>query len=492
MTEQDYGFSISTLTERFYRFSTTPALFVQESYQFLVRPAPIIETGYIFDLDRARQVEQAYKFHLIAYKLYQDAYDFKVRAGEAFTEHDYPFLLSFRTNELYEEMFSLRLAGLIDIYSVKAGMSTIVDSVPLDVIQVSGGRNGYYNLYRVQVPYDQRFLTLGLGGLASLTWHSARLQGDTVVPVVDKTIPLFYKQVSVSASASDQGDVRIATIDLVSPTAQLDRLPDPLYGSDPVSTVWPAGTMASEVLDDLCLPYLPYTLEYGDYPLLQDLDGGQRYPIEIINELYPLAWIGPDTDGNLLIRPKMRSTWDEILAPDFDDYDLDIPESEYVIDIQQDYPTTPRYNAVTVRTVAESDSVIFPAPDIIQDADNTSKATVHGYRYPWFPFDLITCNTECGNVQITAGSEVIIEVTEALDFEAGKASFSLPVYEFVSVDWGCNRSLGTITASGDGTLQAAVSGWSYGEVTCKVRRMVFRITSYNGRPDDLKFRLRDE
>ena len=409
-----------------------------------------------------------------------------------FTESDYLFNLLFRDNELYEEQYSLWLNGLIDNFSVQAGLSVVVDGVQLDCISIAGGRNGYYNLYRVVVPDDQRFDSLGLGGEAMLTWHSARLQGDTVVPVLDKQIPLIYKQASVSASASDQGDVRTATLDLVSKTAMLDRLPAPLLGSDPVATVWAAGTLASEVLDDLCLPYLPYTLEYGDYPLLQELDGGQRYPIEIINELYQLADIGPDSDGHLLIKPKLSKSWDELAAPGFNDYDLVLPESEYAIDIQQDYPTTPLYNAVTVRNVAEADSVIFPAPTIIQDEDDPSKATVYGYRYPWVPFDLITCNTACGNVQIPCGSEEIVEVTESLEFEGGKASFPLPVYEFVSVDWGCNRSLGTITASGDGSLQAAVTEWSAGDVTCKVRRRVFLVTGYNGRPNDIKFRLIDE
>ncbi|MBW2688298.1 MAG: hypothetical protein JRC99_00015 [Deltaproteobacteria bacterium] len=497
-TESDYSFLLSNLTEQFYSYRTIPAPVAQAAYNFQVRPAIKYETGYPFNLERAKQFETDYNFDLIAYELYQAIYDFAVRAGQVFIERDYLFNLFFRGNELYEEHYSLWLNGLIDNFSVKAGLSTVVDSVQLDCINTAGGRNGYYNQFQVQVPNDQRFTTLGLGGIATLTWYSSRLQGGMIVPVVNKEIQLIYKQASFSASATDQGDVRTVTLDLVSPTAQLGRLPEAVgdsefaYGSNPVTTVWPAGTLTHEVLDDLCLPYLPYTLEYGDYPLLQDLDGGQRYPIEIINELYPLAWIGPDIDGNLLIRPKLAKNWDELLVPGFDDYDLIIPESEYAIDIQQDYPTTPLYNAVTVRNVAESESVIFPAPEIIQDEDDPSKAIIRGYRYPWVPFELITCNTECGNVQIPGGSEEIIEVTKSLEFDEGKISFPLPIYEFISVDWGCNRSLGTIKASGDGALQAAVSGWSAGEVTCKVRRRNFLVTAYNGRPDDLKFKLRDE
>jgi hypothetical protein len=489
--EDDYAFEIRSLTEGFYNFSASKALVFEKEYQYKAAPAIKFETEYPYNIFPSVKVEDDYVFDIAAYKAYEDAYSFAVKMGVTPFETEFKFEVPFRVNELYEEMFRYHLNGVVLSTAIQAGLSVIVDNVALEVISVSGGRNGYYNLFEISALDDHNIQSLlPVGAAAGLSWHSAKLEGDTVTPVVDKQYTLLYKEAGFGSSASEQGDTRLATLRLVSPTAQLDKLPDPIGGSAPVTTIWPAGTMSSTVLDDLCLPYLTYTLEYSDFPLLQDLDGGERYPIEIINELYPLAWIGPDEDGNLWIRRKLLHSPDDMLSDDFV-FDLDLPESEYIIDINTDYPSLPLYNSVTVATVSESDSVIFPAPEIVEDEGDSSKATVYGYRYPWFQFDLITCNTECGNIVITAGKEEVVEITQNLDFDDGKATFSLPIHEFVSVDWDCNASLGTITASGDGSLQAAVSGWSFGAVTCKVRRSVFQLTAYN-RDDDLKFRLRDE
>lgn len=488
--EEEYSFYISIFIEEFYQYSALRAIKYEDALNYTIKHAVRYENEYKYDVVPSGRYEQEYKFDISAYKAYEDMYLYGIKAGHVFSEDEFQFVVDFRANALYEELYRFWTGGLVLSSAVQAGLSVIVDNVLIEAISVSGGRNGYYDLFRAVIPDDQAFRSLPVGAAASLTWHSAKLEGDTSTPVVDKSFSLFYKQASTSISASEHGDIKTATIDLVSHTAQLDRLPSPIYGSNPVSEKWAAGTMASSVLDALCLPYLTYTLDYPDFPLLQDLDGGDRYPIEIINELFPLAWIGPDEAGELLIKRKLAHSPAEMLEDGFV-HDIDLPDSEYIIDVNTDYPSIPLYNQVTVATIAESDAVIFPAPEIIENEDDRNRAVVYGYRYPWFVFDLITCNTECGNIVISAGKEEIVEVIEYLDFEEGEATFPLPIYEFVSVDWDCNVSLGTITASGDGQLKAAVDGWSYGAVTCKVRRMVFNLTAYN-RDEDLKFRLRDQ
>jgi len=493
--EQSFTFSVAASSEQFSGFSVGPAGVYERQDSFLVAPSVFTDQGFKFNTPVSLVYEADWRLQATAYHLYEQSLDLIATAGSAEYEQSLSLIANALPREIFEQYISLIAGARTDFRgrTVSAGTSVFVDGVELKkttldegttgYISLSGGRNGYFNEFEIVIPYNAFARSVSVGAPVDIVWHSYELTAGGDVEQVNSTINLFLDSTPLeTSSGGNTGGQRTVALRCVSYSAGLNYLSGN-RGAEPISTVWPAGTWASDILAEITPAQVPVTFDIADFVLAQQVDAADRYPIDIITELFAAQGtvIISQDDGGILLTSDLPVPTALDLLTVTPDHDLE--SDEFILTSSDAGNDLPIYNMITVSDVELSKEVDLRAPEIVVDADDSTKATVYGYRVPWAAnFYLTTSHSVCADATVSTAEYEEVEKTESdMEFIDGEANFPYPISQLLSVDWGCNRSLGTVTPSENGKLSAATKENSLAvNVVCRVKRLKFRITEYNG------------
>jgi hypothetical protein len=493
--EQAFTLVAAASSEQFSGLSVGPAGIYERQASFLVTPSVKTDQRFKFNTPVSIVYEVDWGFQATAYHLYEQSLDLIATAGSEVYEQSLNLIANALPREIFEQYVSLIAGARTDFKgrTVSAGTSVFIDGVELKktaldegttgYISLSGGRNGYFNEFEIIIPYNAFARSVSVGAPVDIVWRSYELTAGGDVAQVNSTMSLFLDSEPLeNSSGGNTGGQRTVSLRCVSYSAGLNYLSGN-RGAEPITTVWPAGTWASDILTEITPVQVPVTFDIVDFVLAQQVDAANRYPIDIITELFAAQGtvILSQDDGGILLTSDLPVPTASELQSVTPDHDLE--SDEFILSSSDAGTDLPVYNLITISDVALSDEVDLRAPEIVVDADDSTKATVYGYRVPWAAnFYLTTSHDVCADAAVSTAEYEEVEKTESdVEFIDGEANFPYPISQLISVDWGCNNSLGTVTPSEDGKLSAATKENSLADsVVCKVKRLKFRITECNG------------
>lgn len=331
----------------------------------------------------------------------------------------------------------------------------------------------------------------GFANLATLTLRekSDYINKEWPDAVVLTVLGVQYQMIVVDKPFDEQIRQGIIehgyVLECMSITCQLSEEINDKIRASRVTASFPAGTMATILLDFLTDGVCAYALHVPDFPTGPfDFEDAER--LSGLREVFPAdyGWIiETDAAGVLQVLawelPEIGSISQKTLQ--FDQKQLTPPDSIL-------------YNQVTLKNFnqdAGSTGSTGLRLEVVDNGDGTGK--IYGYSVPWsddfYVYDSEAATTPSLVIQGGGVEEVEIEDND-VEFVDSAASLSKPIYSAPVFDWGGNDSLESVGHDESGNLTtAAAPGYSVASlVTYITRRKVW--TYDNRRTDVTQVRIR--
>lgn len=336
----------------------------------------------------------------------------------------------------------------------------IVGGVVLSSVVSCNLAQGYANMVELVIADQTEALTPADGDAVEVWWAGEKYELFLETRPLDRQFG--------QGSASTLYRLRCPSLSI-----QLDY-PDAL----PVTKTWPADTLASEVLTDLCYQICDFDLQVDDFPI-RELTAEAAAPIEILRQIFPEAYRLSTTPAGVLKIAHFFSVSPELIASAEPDHVL-----EYT-SLAKNPEDIRLYNQVTV---ANQNQQTTSGYQLVLVDNGNGTGIAYGYCVPWQPdFELV--DTVDTGVDIVGGQiEEVAVGPDEVEFTAGAGRLSKPIYGNLDLTW-IDFDLSPVTFTEEGALTAAGgAGYSVAKVSYTTRR---RVWSYSSSRDLAQLKLQD-
>lgn len=457
--EQSFNTIISLQFDQ--KISTAARLY----YQF----SQILATARRLNLPHDQVFDTAIPLHLQHEQVFRGMMQVALSFTQIFRGYGAPVALEFIQNWASHDY---NLAFLPFVQLIGAQLDTVIQEIQFSVT-IAGARVGVTDCQFDRDDFCQ-IATLTLADKRD--YDNKQVLDNVVITVCGEQFILIIVDKPYDEQIQ-QGRVEYGyIIECASITCQLSEGINDIVRATRITASFPAGTMASVILNTITDGICSYSLNVTDFQT-----GGYEFDdvsrIDALRQVFPqdYGWvIETNGDGVLQISawevPDMGGSGQKTLQ--FKEKQLTPHESIL-------------YTQVSLKNYNQGDGQTGLTLEVVDNGDGTG--TIYGYSVPWTEsfsiFDSEDSSTP--SLLITGGSVEEVEVEDAdVEFVDYAASLSKPCYSDPVIDWGDNDSLSTVTYTESGALSTAIEpGYSVAvKVSYTTRRKVW---NYDNRKVDV-------